>query len=81
MATLLPKSALMIVELYKPTGTVKSLKQRQVVSKFPMRTNPKKEQFFTNSGLKAFDTNIFVQSSLVLPLRTKISISKEVKER
>ena len=32
MATLLPKSALMIVELYSPTGTVKSLKQRQVVS-------------------------------------------------
>ena len=70
-----------MVELYKPTGTVKSLKQRQVVSKLPIRTNPKKEQFFTNSGLNASDTKSFDQSSLVLPLRTKISISCAVRAR
>ena len=81
MATLLPKSQLIIVELYKPTGTVKSLKHRQVVSKLPIRTNPKKELFLTSSGLKAFDTNNFDQSSLEFPLRTKISISYAVRER
>jgi hypothetical protein len=81
MATLLPKSELMIVELYSPTGTVKSLKQRQVVSKFPIRTKPKNEQFLTSSGLKELDTNNFDQSSLEFPLRTKISISNAVSER
>ena len=62
-------------------GTIKSLKLKQLVSKLPIRINPKKEQFFTNSGLNSLDTKIVDQSSLVFLLRTKISISKAVSFR
>ena len=79
MAILLPKSQLIIVELYKPTGTIKSLKHKHVFSSFPILISPKKEQFLTSSGLKASDTKIWFQLSLVFLLRTKISISKAVK--
>ena len=70
-----------MVELYSPTGTTKSLKDKQIFSKLPIRINPKKEQFFTNSGLNALDTKIFDQSSLVFLLRTRISISNAVRLR
>ena len=61
-----------------PIGTIKSLKLKQLVSKLPILFKPKKELFFTNSGLNSLDTNILDQSSLVFPLRTNISISKAV---
>jgi len=75
METLFPKSQLMMVELYIPTGTIKSLKPKHIFSKLPIRFNPKKVQFFTNSGLKESEIKILLQLSLELPFRTKISIS------
>ncbi len=50
METLFPKSQLMMVELYIPTGTIKSLKPKHIFSKLPIRFNPKNVQFFTIPG-------------------------------